>query len=203
MWRHPPQLRGGWPDPARAMGRGRLRHWDALHLRTAASLLPVAWCSTRLLPRARRRPCLQFLNRPWPRLRRPLLRPGAPRANTTTTTTPLTLPPHERPRKEERWRWRRPGSGRVRRQGRAGSGPDGPRSGRQLFLFVTIAFLYRSGTADTLNWLFLVSSKGYRLEEPTYKMVYQPILKTIFVLVKESSLSCRHNVRFLFRCLID
>jgi hypothetical protein len=46
-----------------------------------------------------------------------------------------------------------------------------------------IAFLYRLRTADTLNWLFLVSCKWYWLEEPTRKMVYQSTLRTIFILV--------------------
>jgi hypothetical protein len=64
MWRRPPQLGGRWPDPARAMGRGRLCHQDALHLQMVTSLLLAARHSTRLLPRARRRPGLHFFNPP-------------------------------------------------------------------------------------------------------------------------------------------
>jgi hypothetical protein len=61
-------------------------------------------------------------------------------------------------------------------------GPMGLGLGGNFFICEN-CFFYRSGMGDTLNWLFLVSCKGYRLKEPTRKMVYQPTLKTIFVLV--------------------
>jgi hypothetical protein len=47
------------------------------------------------------------------------------------------------------------------------SGPDGPRSGLNcFFLFSKIYFLCRSVTTDTINHLFFVSSKSYRLLKP-------------------------------------